>query len=167
MHINVHTVKLSLWGDKFNFAVRFKEIYQLLKLPAVSTMGYKFLTLLCKQVTWAKIDDKCMFFHTRLLPEDFREGSRPRFLVSILDDIISNIRYQSPIHRSTYPTEWEEKAPPTAFPTQLLAAPVKPNPFLRVIGRGLGHGMDGGANMGWNNKTWQERCDHLHSVIKQ
>lgn len=117
-----------LWGGRCDFATKLEEIYQVMLLPAVSGMDHKFTPMLCKQITWAVIHDKCNYFHRRLLPDEFKGDTPPSFPKSLLDDVIPKIMFQETIHRSTFPRAWEE-APTASFAFAGLAPPSVANPF--------------------------------------
>jgi len=89
-------LNVVLWGEKCDFAKKLEEIYQLLLLDSVSGMEYKFMPMFCKQVTWAIVHDKCNFCAKRLLPEEFKGGSHPKFPRSHLDDIVTKVMFQEP-----------------------------------------------------------------------
>jgi hypothetical protein len=118
-----------LWGGRCDFARKLEEIYQVMLLPAVSGMDHKFTPTLCKQITWAIIHDKCNYFHRRLLPDEFKGDTPPTFPKSLLDDVIPKIMFQEKIHRSTFPSAWEE-APVPQVPFASLAPPAVTNPFV-------------------------------------
>ena len=101
--LNKNLSMFMLWnaillGDWFGFVKRLQELYQVLLIPSMSGMDHEFTAMLCKQVTWAIVNNKCNYFYKRLLSEDFQEGTPCQFLKSLLDDIIFKNMLQEPIH---------------------------------------------------------------------
>ena len=108
--------------------------------------------LLCRQITWAIYEDSRQFFATRLHPDDFKAGSLTSFPVSLLDDVMGDIRYQRPVLRSSFPLAWNEIPPK---PLSGLAAPTGMSPFLGLQGAESSPPIQHG-----------DRLSHIHPIIK-
>ena len=78
------------------------NIYNILRQKEVMQAKANFKVILSRQVTRTITDDMRSYFATRLMPEDFKKGQVP-FPMSFLQDIFSNINFQNPIERQTFP----------------------------------------------------------------
>ena len=97
----------TLFGARSDYTNKCMSIYKILDTDATMRLAHYFNPLLCRQITWAIIEDSRSFFAQTCHPDDFQVGAQLRFPISLLDDIASNVRYQQPIHRSTFPRQWQ------------------------------------------------------------
>lgn len=96
-----------LYGEQCPLYINIMKIYDILQENSVQQAKVAFTKLLCKQITWAIYDDMRNFFSKRIMPDAFQSG-RGRFPTSYMEDFFSNIMFQNPIVRSTFPLAWLE-----------------------------------------------------------
>jgi hypothetical protein len=107
-----------------------------------------FTPLPCRQITWAIYKDSRQFFATRLHPDDFKPGAHISFPISLLDNVMGDVRYQ----RLVLPLAWSELPPK---PLTRLHAPAGLSSFGGVRGEGSS------AVLGT-----AEKLAHVHPTIR-
>jgi hypothetical protein len=157
LKLNIATYLAKLWalfGETCHLYQKVSQIHQLFRQPAVMAAKHAFTPLLCRQITWAIYEDSRQFFSTRLHPDDFKPGSHVTFPLSLLDDVMGDVRYQRPVLRSSFPVAWMELPPKPSGsglpPTGLL-------PFR-------GGPIEGGS--GLSGAPVADRLAHLHPTIR-
>ena len=146
----------------------------ILELEVVASLEENFTPKLCREITWAVIDDGRFYFSKQVTPNQLATG-QAQWPMSNLDCIFQNVRYQSEIHRSTFPTQWlaqtayEKIGKKTGMQHQggavrnlggafnlHLAPPQVQNPFVQ----------DGNTKIG--NKEWTPpQNDPRHPIIRR
>jgi hypothetical protein len=130
LKLNIATYLAKLWalfGEKCHLYQKGFQIYQLFRQPTVMAAKFAFTPLLCRQITWAIYEDSRQFFSTRLHPDDFNPGTPTPFPISLLDDVLGDIRYQRPILQSSFPLAWQDVPLPSGL---AQVPPLGPSPFL-------------------------------------
>jgi hypothetical protein len=157
----------SLYSDTCELYGELFAIYDILEEPEVMAMKHAFTPILCKQITWAIYDDSRSFFATRMHPDDFKPNSghnrRARWPRSLLDNIMCDVRYQRPIHRTNFPHIWREQMPPFAG---AQPPPTFPSPFAHGGQRfgGTPQPVKQLQSPGGNNGS--DKLAHIHPKIK-
>jgi hypothetical protein len=157
LKLNIATYLAKLWalfGETCHLYQKVAQIHQLFRQPAVMAAKHAFTPLLCRQITWAIYEDSRQFFATRLHPDDFKPGAHISFPISLLDDVMGDVRYQRPVLRSSFPLAWME-IPPKPSLSQL--APAGLSPFSG--GRADGSEASAGAQT-------TDKLAHIHPTIR-
>ena len=81
----------AVFGELGSLSNKTLGLCDLLASDSVALKEGSFTALLCRQITWAKIDDARVLFDQRM-DEDELLSRRPRFPTSYLDDIAPNVR---------------------------------------------------------------------------
>ncbi len=99
---------LVFFDDGCEYFQKLYEIYLCLDSDRASEDWANFTPLLCRQITWAIIDDGREYFAQQMLPVKFMVplGTRICYPQSSLEELIRPIRTQSPILRANFPTQW-------------------------------------------------------------
>lgn len=93
------------YGERNKVYTNLLNILQILKSTTVMQASMAFTPLFCRQICWAIIDDMKTYFSKRLLPDDFKKGYI-EWPQSFMEDIFSNINFQTEIQRRTFPYAW-------------------------------------------------------------
>ncbi len=114
----------SLFGEKCDYYIKCLALYRAMEDTPVFVMRRNFSPLLCRQITWAIIEDGCRYFSRILTKRHFDAstgGGAIVFPKSLLDDINQAAVYHTPINRPSFPSEWKpdyqgnrKRAAPTA-----------------------------------------------------
>ena len=163
----------ALFGEACHLYQKLLQIYLILRLPAIMYAKHAFTPLLCRQTVWAIYDDSRNFFSHRLTPDEFKTGQHPSFPVSLLDDIIGDVRYQRPIHRSSFPYAWREQTNLPPHPGA-KTAPTGPSPFNGgssgapgTLAQAAGHRTDGDKETAYlSAKELEQAVSHVEKDIK-
>jgi hypothetical protein len=118
LKLNIATYLAKLWalfGETCHLYQKVAQIHHLFRQPAVMAAKQAFTPLLCRQITWAIYEDSRQFFSTRLHPDDFKPGAQVTFPLSLLDDVMGDVRYQRPVLRSSFPMAWMEMPPRQSY----------------------------------------------------
>jgi hypothetical protein len=102
----------ALFGDGCEYFRKLFQVYLCLDSDRACEDWANFTPLLCRQITWAIIDDGREYFSQTMLPERFQvpPGTHIRYPCSSLEELIRPIRTQSPILRANFPTQWLPRA---------------------------------------------------------
>jgi hypothetical protein len=105
-----HTLKLMvatfaallevLFGKSCDLYKKIMAIYEILDLDAVFQTRAAYSAIKCKQITWAIYEDSRNFFSNKVSPLDFASGMEIKFAKSMLDDIMSDMRYIRHVERT-------------------------------------------------------------------
>ena len=114
-----------LFGEKCHLYANLMKIYMILDLEEVYAVKHAFTSMICKSITWAIFEDSRMFFWRKKSPLDFDPGRPIEFCRSMLEDIMSDVRYQRWIERGNFPVEWREQL----WVPQTPALPPMPSPM--------------------------------------
>lgn len=108
-----HTLKLMvatfaallevLFGKSCDLFKKVMAIYEILDYDIVFSTRAAYTPIKCKQITWAIYEDARNFFFNKVSPLDFATGSQIRFDKSMLDDIMSDVRYMKHVERPNFP----------------------------------------------------------------
>jgi hypothetical protein len=158
----------TLYSESCDLYQKLFAIYEILDEPEVMAMKQAFSPALCKQITWAVYDDSRSFFATRMHPDDFKpsldRNRRIKWPTSLLEDVMSDIRYQRPIHRSNFPIAWRDPVP--AF-SGFQQQPTFPSPFAAYGGtRYGGNAPAPRQQQAPSNQSPTDKLAHLHPKIK-
>ncbi len=98
----------ALFGDGCEYFRKLYEVYLCLDSDRACEDWANFTPLLCRQITWAIIDDGREYFLQTMLPERFHvpPGTLIRYPCSSLEELIRPICTQAPILRANFPTQW-------------------------------------------------------------
>jgi len=98
----------ALFGDSCEYFQKLYELYLCLDGDRACEDWANFTPLLCRQITWAIIDDGREYFSQTMLPERFSvpPGTPIRYPRSSLEELIRPIKTQAPILRANFPTQW-------------------------------------------------------------
>ena len=111
--LNLGTFCALLWtlfGPKCDYYVKCFALYQVMNDTPIFVQRKNFSPLLCRQMTWAIIEDGRRYFSrimTRRHFDDAEEDEEPiTFPKSLLDDVAQAALYMTPINRPSFPAEW-------------------------------------------------------------
>lgn len=99
----------SLFGDKCDYYCKCLSLYRAMEDTPVFVMRRNFSALLCRQMTWAIIEDGRRYFSRVLTKrhfDDHEEGGTIVFPKSLLDDLHQTAAHLTPINRPSFPSEW-------------------------------------------------------------
>ncbi len=98
----------ALFGNGCEYFQKLYEVYLCLDSDRANEDWANFTPLLCRQITWAIIDDGREYFAQTMLPVRFHvpAGTLIRYPQSSLEELIRPIRTQSPILRANFPVQW-------------------------------------------------------------
>jgi hypothetical protein len=157
LKLNIATYLAKLWalfGETCHLYQKVAQIHQLFRQPAVMAAKQAFTPLLCRQITWAIYKDSRQFFATRLHPDDFKPGAQVTFPLSLLDDVMADVRYQRPVLRSSFPVAWMD-LPPKSSVNQFTPGGLSP------FGGGQAE-----TSGGLPGASTTDRLAHIHLTIK-
>jgi hypothetical protein len=100
----------SVFGEHGSLCNKTLGLCDTLATESVALKEGSFTASLCRQITWAKIDDARQVFHQRM-HEDELLLRVPNFPISHLDDIATNVRNVEEFNRATFPTKWLVSTP--------------------------------------------------------
>jgi hypothetical protein len=112
LHLNLGTfcaLLHSLFGHKCDYYVKCLLLWRAMADYTIFANRRLFSPLLCRQITWAIIEDGRRYFSrvmTRRHFERMDEGEAVDFPMSHLDAIKDSIMNQTPIMRPSFPNEW-------------------------------------------------------------
>ena len=111
--LNLGTFCALLWtlfGPKCDYYEKCYSLYQVMNDTPVFVQRKNFSPLLCRQMTWAVIEDGRRYFSRIMTKRHFdeaEEGDEPiMFPRSLLDDVAQAALYMTPINRPSFPAEW-------------------------------------------------------------
>ena len=94
------------FGESSGYYKNIVGLKDVLELEVVASLEKTFTPKLCREMNWAMIDDGRFYFSKQVTPNQLTTG-QVQWPMSNLDCIFQNVlRYQSEIHRSTFPTQW-------------------------------------------------------------
>ena len=98
----------ALFGNNCEYYRKLYELYLCLDSDRANEDWANFTPLLCRQITWAIIDDGREYFSQHMLPGrfDVPVGAPIQYPQSSLEELIRPIRTQSPILRANFPAQW-------------------------------------------------------------
>ena len=158
-----------LYGERCPLYINLMKIHDILQENTVQQQKGAFTKLFCRQLTWAIYDDMRNFFSKRVMPATVTGGGRSRYPTSYMQDFFSNVMYQSPIHRSTFPIAWMDvQRQPDPTP------PVNPSQQGRgVTPQGQVGQFGAGGHFGYNPSFQANFCQpvgtdlkHVHPIIR-
>jgi hypothetical protein len=174
----------ALFGEGCEYYRKLYEIYLCLDSDRASEDWANFTPLLCRQITWAILDDGREYFAQVMLPDKFAvpPGTLIRYPQSSLEELIRPIRTQAPILRANFPSQWLPRSDAAGTNTvarqlgPVVYASAAPVPLVTVGGGGSTRG--GGASAGRSttssitNPTVKDRpkhirADNIHPLIKR
>jgi hypothetical protein len=82
------------------------QIYVVLSSEYTEALSENFNGELCRDYSWAIMEEMCAFFNQRSAPEEFMRGCMVLFPTSTMSEVITQMRYVKPCKRRTYPVEW-------------------------------------------------------------
>ena len=97
---NVATFCALLWtlfGEKSDYFLKCLGLLQILESDPVESNDHQFTPLLCRQITWAIIQDSRAFFSRTATPDMFAPGRSYRHPVSLLESIFDKVHFQENI----------------------------------------------------------------------
>ncbi len=100
----------SLFGPKCDYYRKCYSLWTVLDDNAVYAKRRYFSPLLCRQMTWAIIEDGRRYFSKILTKRHFmvvEDGDEIKFPKSMLDDVASSAHFQTPVIRPSFPAEWQ------------------------------------------------------------
>ena len=100
----------SLFGEKCDYYIKCLALYRAMEDTPVFVMRRNFSPLLCRQMTWAIIEDGRRYFSRILTKRHFETSTQSGAIVfpkSLLDDINQAAVYLTPINRPSFPSEWK------------------------------------------------------------
>lgn len=112
LHLNVGTFCALLWtlfGPKCDYYVKCFALWTAMADYTVFANRRLFSPLLCRQITWAIIEDGRRYFSRIMTQRHFErmdEGEAVNFPLSHLDAIKDSILNQTPLMRPSFPMEW-------------------------------------------------------------
>jgi hypothetical protein len=143
LHQNVCTLAallFVLYGAQCDLYIAVTELIAILNDRECTTAYRAFTPLYCRKISWAVYVDCRNFFTAKFRPSNFRLNN-PKYARSRLRDIHSEVLYQKPIHRSSFPMAWE----------------AKPKPNLAEAGTSLGGGGNNTTTGGGGNHNARQR----------
>ena len=100
----------ALFGPKCDYYLKSYVLYQVLNDTPVFVQRKNFTPLLCRQITWAIIEDGRRYFSRIMTKRHFEEAEEDEepvtFPKSLLDDVAQSALYMTPINRPSFPAEW-------------------------------------------------------------
>ena len=113
----------ALFGPRCEFYAHCFRLWRTLDSDHVSDRRQYFTPLLCRQLTWAIIEDGRSYFALRLSPDDFivPDPAEINFPISTVLELEPYIRHQTAPIRSTFPMQWSRDSP--AFTANITHAP--------------------------------------------
>lgn len=98
----------TLFGNQCEYFQKLHELYTCLESERVEESWANFSPLLCRQITWAIIDDGREYFAMAMLPDKFLvpPGAIIRYPQSSLEELIRPIKTQTQVLRANFPTQW-------------------------------------------------------------
>ena len=155
-----------LYGRQCDLYINLMGLLDVLKGPDCKNNVAAFTPLFCRQVSWAIYMDCRSFFSQKKMPQDFLRA-QVQYAKSLLKDVYSNVLWQNPVLRSTFPTSWDAAAPkeekPPTTPARPAKAPAPTQPTNQHPPTRQGGGGGGGGN-GYQNPTdWS----HLHPRLQE
>ena len=111
--LNLGTFCALLWtlfGPKCDYYEKCYALYQVMNDTPVFVQRKNFSPLLCRQMTWAVIEDGRRYFSRIMTKRHFDEAEEDdepiMFPKSLLDDVAQAALYMTPINRPSFPAEW-------------------------------------------------------------
>ena len=111
--LNLGTFCALLWalfGPKCDYYLKTHALYQVLNDTPVFVQRKNFSPLLCRQITWAIIEDGRRYFSRIMTKRHFEEADEDdepiTYPKSLLDDVAQSALYMTPINRPSFPAEW-------------------------------------------------------------
>jgi hypothetical protein len=114
LHQNVCTLAsllFVLYGAQCDLYSAVVELIAILNDRECTTAYTAFTPLYCRKISWAVYVDCRHFFSQKLRPANFRSNI-PKYARARLRDIHSDVLYQKPIYRSSFPLAWDAKPKP-------------------------------------------------------
>ncbi len=91
-----------------------------------------FTPLFCRQIIWAIIDDGQAYFDNTLLPSNFIGSPEDiDFPILVLHELATNIYFQRPVIRASFPDAWLQMTPTPRPPTDYSSTQHITSDFLR------------------------------------
>lgn len=112
LHLNIGTFCALLWslfGPKCDYYVKCFALWNAMADYTIFANRRLFAPLLCRQITWAIIEDGRRYFSRVMTQRHFErmdEGEAVDFPQSHLDFIKDSIMNQTPLMRPSFPMEW-------------------------------------------------------------
>ena len=112
LHLNVGTLCAllhSLFGAKCDYYVKCFSLWKAMADYTIFANRRHFSPLLCRQITWAIIEDGRRYFSRVMTQRHFErmdKGEPVDFPLSHLDVIKDSIMNQTPLMRPSFPMEW-------------------------------------------------------------
>jgi hypothetical protein len=146
------------------------ELIAILNDRECTTAYTAFTPLYCRKISWAVYIDCRHFFSQKLCPANFRSNV-PKYARARLRDIHSDVLYQKPIYRSSFPIAWDAK--PKAKPGEVSTGATVGNQGggeyqnkLKTGGVGNIGGGDGGGGCQGNGNV-NPAYAHVHPKIRK
>ncbi len=170
----------ALFGGGCEYHKKLYELYNCLDSERVSEDWANFTPLLCRQITWAIIDDGREYFAQYMLPDRFNVplGTAIQYPQSSLEELIRPIRTQSPILRASFPSQWLPRSEGLTGGNTIS----RPNPVAPIGSVSITTSNRGGGNQSVRSITSsitngtaptkktlvkEIRADSIHPLIKQ
>ena len=90
------------FGDGCGYYKKTMAMKEIMELGVVSVLHENFVPELCHEITWAWIEDGRFYFSQEGMP-DMLTTNQVTLPMSNIECIFKNVRYQTKIHRSTFP----------------------------------------------------------------
>ena len=112
LHLNLGTFCALLWtlfGPKCHYYMKCFSLWKAMEDDTIFAARRRFTPLLCRQLTWAIIEDGRRYFSRVMTQRHFDrldEGEEIEFPKSRLDDVKDAVLYQTSLMRPSFPVEW-------------------------------------------------------------
>jgi hypothetical protein len=112
LHLNLGTFCALLWtlfGPKCHYYMKCFSLWKAMEDDTIFAARRRFTPLLCRQLTWAIIEDGRRYFSRVMTQRHFDridEGEEIEFPKSRLDDVKDAVLYQTSLMRPSFPAEW-------------------------------------------------------------
>jgi hypothetical protein len=115
------------------------NVFMVLSAEYTEALESNFMGELCRDYSWAIMEEMCAFFNQKTSPQQYMAGGMVMFPTSTMSEVIMQIRYVKPCKRRTYPVEWRILDNKEAQQRNLLQ---------NFNSRGAGGGVNGGGSFG-------------------
>ena len=93
----------SLYRNYFSHYQKLLSMRQVMDQGPLKAIQDKFTLILCRQIAWAVINNRRLFFPQRLYPDWFRRTRDVAYPESLLDNIIQDMRFARSVFCATFP----------------------------------------------------------------